>query len=180
MTVTAVRKNPQALTMTSESEFAASPERVWQLWSDPRQLERWWGPPTYPATVTGHDLRPGGRVEYYMTGPTGDQPRGYWNVIQADPPNAIVFRDGFSNDDGTPNTDLPGTESRSRSRRSEAGGPGCRFSASSPAPRRWSGSWRWAWKRACSRRSARSTRSSRRTPSADEIRPADQSYRLTS
>ena len=71
MTVTAVRKDPQALTMTLEAEFDASPERVWQLWADPRQLERWWGPPTYPATVDPHDLAPGGRVEYHMTGPDG-------------------------------------------------------------------------------------------------------------
>ena len=78
MTVTAVRKDPAALTMTLDAEFEASPERVWQLWADPRQLERWWGPPTYPATVTSHDLRAGGRVEYHMTGPEGDQPRGYW------------------------------------------------------------------------------------------------------
>jgi uncharacterized protein YndB with AHSA1/START domain len=112
MTVTAVRKDPQALIMTSESEFNASPERVWQLWADPRQLERWWGPPSYPATVTSHDLRTGGRVEYYMTGPTGDTPAGYWNVITADPPRTIVFRDGFANDDGTPNTEMPSTESR--------------------------------------------------------------------
>ena len=40
MTVTAVRKDPAALTMTLTAEFDASPERVWQLWSDPRQLER--------------------------------------------------------------------------------------------------------------------------------------------
>jgi uncharacterized protein YndB with AHSA1/START domain len=112
MTVTAVRKDPQALIMTSESEFNASPERVWQLWADPRQLERWWGPPSYPATVTSHDLRTGGRVEYYMTGPMGDTPAGYWNVITADPPRTIVFRDGFANDDGTPNTEMPSTESR--------------------------------------------------------------------
>ena len=52
MTVTAVRKDPQTLTMTLDAEFDAPPERVWQLWADPRQLERWWGPPTYPATVT--------------------------------------------------------------------------------------------------------------------------------
>ena len=76
MTVTAVRKDPQSRTMTLEAEFDASPERVWQLWADPRQLERWWGPPTYPATVDAHDLRPGGRVEYHMTGPEGDQPAG--------------------------------------------------------------------------------------------------------
>jgi uncharacterized protein YndB with AHSA1/START domain len=52
MTVTAVRKDPHALTMTIDAEFDASPERVWQLWADPLQLERWWGPPTYPATFT--------------------------------------------------------------------------------------------------------------------------------
>jgi uncharacterized protein YndB with AHSA1/START domain len=107
MTVTAVRKDIDALTMTLDAEFEASPERVWQLWADPRQLERWWGPPTYPATVTSHDLRIGGRVEYHMTGPTGDQPKGYWEILETDPPRRLVFRDGFANADGSPNSDLP-------------------------------------------------------------------------
>jgi uncharacterized protein YndB with AHSA1/START domain len=112
MTVTAVEKNPEKLTMTVTAEFDASAERVWQLWADPRQLERWWGPPTYPATVTAHDLAPGSRVEYHMTGPEGDQPRGFWDILEADAPRSLVFRDGFANDDGTPNTDLPSTEAR--------------------------------------------------------------------
>jgi uncharacterized protein YndB with AHSA1/START domain len=107
MTVTAVRKDPASLTMTLDAEFEASPERVWQLWADPRQLERWWGPPTYPATVTAHDLRPGGRVEYHMTGPTGDQPHAYWEILEVDAPSRLVVRDGFANADGTPNTDMP-------------------------------------------------------------------------
>jgi uncharacterized protein YndB with AHSA1/START domain len=112
MTVTAVRKDPEALTMTIVAEFDASPERVWQLWADPRQLERWWGPPTYPATFTRHDLSPGSRVDYHMTGPEGDQPRGYWDIVETDAPHRLVFRDGFANDDGTPNPDLPITEAR--------------------------------------------------------------------
>ena len=112
MTVTAVRKDAQSRTMTLEAEFDASPERVWQLWADPRQLERWWGPPTYPATVDAHDLRPGGRVEYHMTGPEGDQPRGFWEVDEVQPPHRLVFRDGFANEDGTPNTELPTTTAR--------------------------------------------------------------------
>jgi uncharacterized protein YndB with AHSA1/START domain len=112
MTVTALRKNPETLTMTIDGEFAASPERVWQLWADPRQLERWWGPPSYPATFTRHDLAPGSRVEYHMTGPTGDQPRGYWDIIETDPPRSLVFRDGFANDDGTPNDAFPRNEAR--------------------------------------------------------------------
>ncbi len=109
MTVTTVDKSASALSMTVVADFAASPERVWQLWADPRQLERWWGPPTYPATVTSHDLRPGGRVEYHMTGPSGDQPRGYWEVDEVQPPHRLTFRDGFLKDDGTVNPDLPTT-----------------------------------------------------------------------
>jgi uncharacterized protein YndB with AHSA1/START domain/DNA-binding transcriptional ArsR family regulator len=107
MTVTSVRKNPQALSLTLDAEFDASPERVWQLWADPRQLERWWGPPTYPATVTKHELRPGGRVEYHMTGPDGDQPHAYWDVMEVDPPRFLVVSDGIANEDGSPNTDMP-------------------------------------------------------------------------
>jgi uncharacterized protein YndB with AHSA1/START domain len=107
MTVTAVRKDPQRLTFTVEAEFDASVERIWQLWADPRKLERWWGPPTYPATFTKHDLAPGSRVEYHMTGPAGDQPHGYWDVLEVEPTRRILFRDGFANGDGTPNTDMP-------------------------------------------------------------------------
>ena len=112
MTVTAVRKDPEALTMTVDAEFAAPAERVWQLWADPRQLERWWGPPTYPATVTKHELRPGGRVEYHMTGPEGDTPRAYWDVEEVDPPRSLVVRDGFANEDGSPNTEMPANQFR--------------------------------------------------------------------
>ena len=112
MTVTNVRKDSEAFTMTLDAQFDASPEQVWQLWADPRQLERWWGPPTYPATVTEHDLRSGGRVEYHMTGPEGDQSRGYWEVVEADAPRRLVFRDGFADADGRPNSDMPLNEVR--------------------------------------------------------------------
>jgi uncharacterized protein YndB with AHSA1/START domain len=71
MTVTSIRKDPAALSMTITTEFDSPIGRVWQLWENPRQLERWWGPPTYPATVVDHDLTPGGKVSYFMTGPDG-------------------------------------------------------------------------------------------------------------
>ena len=112
MTVTAVRKDPQRLTLTVEAEFDASADRIWQLWADPRKLERWWGPPTYPATFTKHDLAPGSRVEYHMTGPAGDQSHGYWDVLEVEPPRRMLFRDGFANADGTPNADMPITTIR--------------------------------------------------------------------
>ena len=87
MTVTAVQKDTDKLTLDLAAEFDATPERIWQLWADPRQLERWWGPPTYPATFTEHDLTPGAHVAYFMTGPTGDQPHGWWKILEVDPPS---------------------------------------------------------------------------------------------
>lgn len=107
MTVTAISTNAETLTLTLNAEFEATTERVWQLWADPRQLERWWGPPAYPATVDSHDLVPGGHVAYHMTGPEGDQYRGFWEILEADAPRRLVFRDGFANDDGTRNDALP-------------------------------------------------------------------------
>ena len=83
MTVTTVTKTVEQATMTIVAEYSAAPARVWQLWADPRQLERWWGPPTHPATVTDHDLAPGGLVRYHMTGPDGEQYHGGWRMINA-------------------------------------------------------------------------------------------------
>ncbi len=107
MTITSVQKDPTTLTLVVTAEFQAPIERVWQLWSDPRQLERWWGPPTYPATVVDHDLVPGGSVSYYMTGPEGDKSHGWWRVLSVDAPHALEVLDGFADDSGTPNPDLP-------------------------------------------------------------------------
>ena len=76
MSVTSIRKDTEQLTMTVTAEYDVTADRAWQLWADPRQLERWWGPPTYPATVEKHDLTPGGHVSYCMTGPRATRPEG--------------------------------------------------------------------------------------------------------
>jgi uncharacterized protein YndB with AHSA1/START domain len=107
MSVTSVDTDYDNLTTTLVADFAAPVDEVWQLWADPRKLERWWGPPTYPATFEKHDLSPGGDVTYFMTGPEGEQPRGWWRVTSVDPPTSLQFTDGFANDDGTPNEEMP-------------------------------------------------------------------------
>ncbi len=107
MSVTDVRKDPEQLTMTVTAEYDVPADRAWQLWADPRQLERWWGPPEYPATVEDHDLTAGGHVSYYMTGPEGDRPRGWWRVLEVEPPRLLVVEDGFADETGAPNPDMP-------------------------------------------------------------------------
>ena len=107
MTVTQVHKDPEQLTMTMTVELDTSVERAWQLWADPRQLERWWGPPTHPATFVEHDLRPGGAATYFMTSPEGERFHGWWEFIAVDAPRRLEVIDGFGNEDGTRNDDLP-------------------------------------------------------------------------
>jgi len=93
--------------MTVVSDWDASVERVWALWADPRKLERWWGPPGYPATVTEHDLRPGGRVLYYMTSPEGEQHHAWWHVLEVEAPRRLVVQDGFGDAEGNPAPKMP-------------------------------------------------------------------------
>lgn len=107
MSVTSIQKDFDNLTLTLIADFDAPIEQVWQLWADPRQLERWWGPPTHPATVEEHDLTPGGSVTYFMTGPDGDRHRGWWRITAVNPPKSLEFIDGFADSDGTQNVDMP-------------------------------------------------------------------------
>jgi uncharacterized protein YndB with AHSA1/START domain len=99
------------LTTTFVATFAASPDRLWQVWDDARQLERWWGPPTWPATVAQHEFRVGGESRYYMTGPEGDKAHGWMRWEQLDEPSTIRFVDGFGDKDGNPDPAMPRTHS---------------------------------------------------------------------
>lgn len=109
MPVTDVSKDLDALTMTVTAEFDAGAERVWEMWSDPRRLERWWGPPSHPATFVDHDFVAGGRVAYFMTGPDGEKYHGWWRIEEIEPPTRLRFEDGFADDQGNPNPEMPTT-----------------------------------------------------------------------
>ena len=107
MPVTDVTKDLDTRTLTITAHFDAPVERVWQLYADPRQLERVWGPPTHPATFVEHDLVPGGRMIYYMTGPEGEHFGGWWQIGTVDEPRRFTFDDGFADADLKPVDDLP-------------------------------------------------------------------------
>jgi uncharacterized protein YndB with AHSA1/START domain len=112
MTVVRTEKDSEALALTLVAELAAPPSRVWQVWADPRQLERWWGPPTWPATFEEHELAPGGGSRYYLTGPAGEKSRGWWRCLALDEPHYLEFEDGFSDDSGEPNPTMPTVRGR--------------------------------------------------------------------
>ena len=104
-----IQKDADALTLTITARFTAPPERVWQVWADPRKLEHWWGPPGFPATFVDYELTAGADIRYFMTSPEGERFHGWWRVLAVDEPRSLQLEDGFADDAGHPNPDLPTT-----------------------------------------------------------------------
>ena len=77
--------------------LSCSARAPWDAFADPRQLERFWGPPFAPATFTRHDLRVGGRAEYFLTGPKGERGSGSWKFTAVNPPSSFEALDGDDN-----------------------------------------------------------------------------------
>lgn len=126
MPITSVTSDLQALTLTVVGDYPVSVERLWQAYSDPRQLERFWGPETWPAKFTHHDFTVGGSARYTMTGPDGAQSSGWWKFLAIERFRLIEIEDGFSAADGTPNTAMP---SMRMSFRFEPTATGARFTS---------------------------------------------------
>lgn len=110
MPVTNVTHDIDTRTITIEAEFEAPISRIWQIYADPRQLEKVWGPTSCPATFVDHNFTPGGRVNYYMTGPAGERYAGWWEITAVDEPNSFAFRDGFSDENLNPVDNMPVSE----------------------------------------------------------------------
>jgi uncharacterized protein YndB with AHSA1/START domain len=107
MPVADVNRDLDALTMTITAELDAGADRAWELWSDPRQLERWWGPPSHPSTFVDYDLSTGGRITYFMTGPDGEKFHGRWRVEEVEAPKRLRLADDDTDDEGKPNDQGP-------------------------------------------------------------------------
>ena len=106
MPVISTISDPESLTLTLVAEFDATPEQLWGVWEDPKKLQRWWGPPTWPATFTRHDFVVGGESRYHMTGPDGETSRGYWQMHEIEWPSRIEFANGLAGSDGEPAPDV--------------------------------------------------------------------------
>lgn len=114
MPIISIESDPQLLTLTAIGEYTVPLARLWQAWADPRQLERFWGPPCWPATFVEHDLRPGGRSRYFMTGPNGECARGIWVIDEVVTGSCVRYRDSFANDDWQADTAMPESKTELR------------------------------------------------------------------
>lgn len=51
--------------------FDAPRELVWNAWTDPKHVVKWWGPRGFTTTIEEMDVRPGGVWRHTMHGPDG-------------------------------------------------------------------------------------------------------------
>lgn len=107
MPLRSTTRDPKSLTLTIVAEFSVPIERVWAAWADPRQLERFWGPPGWPATFVEHEFVAGGKASYYMTGPDGTKSHGWWRFLRIEAPRFFEIDDGFADETGKPNASMP-------------------------------------------------------------------------
>lgn len=107
MPVTSIESDAEALAMTLVADFPVGPERLWQVFTDPRQLERFWGPPGWPATFDAFDFTVGGWARYHMTSPQGQHAGGAWRFVAIDPPQGFEVVDAFADENGDPIEGMP-------------------------------------------------------------------------
>jgi uncharacterized protein YndB with AHSA1/START domain len=76
--------------------FDAPRALVWQAWTDPRHLPRWFGPKGFIMPACSLDLRPGGIFHYCMRSPDGHEMWGKWVFREIVVPERLVLVSSFS------------------------------------------------------------------------------------
>ncbi|WP_341358393.1 SRPBCC domain-containing protein [Georgenia sp. M64] len=100
----------EARTITVERTFAADAERLWQAWTDPALVARWYGPHHWTTTVHEMDVRPGGRWRYTMAPDDGSRPpmNGVATYEDVEPPHRLTYLDRIADDAWTAAVGEPG------------------------------------------------------------------------
>lgn len=89
-------------TMTLERLIHATPEAVWQAWTDPKILPQWFGPKGYSCTTRHIDLRDGGQWTFNMLGPDGTIWPNRHRALTYAPHHKITFLMDDGTDANTP------------------------------------------------------------------------------
>ena len=91
---------PPELTLTRV--FNAPRELVFQAWTDPRRLQRWWGPKGFSNPVCEVDPRPGGAIRIHMRAPNGIVYPMTGTFLEIVEPERLVFKTSPLDNNGEP------------------------------------------------------------------------------
>jgi uncharacterized protein YndB with AHSA1/START domain len=79
--------------------FDAPRERVFQLWTDPQHVIKWWGPRGFTTTIHAMDVRPGGEWRFILHGPDGTDYKNRIVYIEVVPPERLVYKHAGEEED---------------------------------------------------------------------------------
>lgn len=92
-------------------EFTAPRQLVWDVWTQPKHIEKWFGPKGFTTRVESLDFKVGGRSSYVMIGPDGTEYPSSGVYREIVPIEKIVttdeFGEGFDDIEAMKNVDLP-------------------------------------------------------------------------
>lgn len=109
-----VAKDLENKTLVIEYVASGPKDKVWQAYTNKEQFEKWWGPEGWETTAKEFNFAPGGRVHYDMK--CVDENQGEWfgqsswglmAIESVDEGNSFTYKDYFSDEQGTINTELP-------------------------------------------------------------------------
>jgi len=83
-----------------ERLIPAPPERVFEYWTEPELVAKWFGPGDFDVPTSQLDLRPGGKWRTTIRSPEGTlrTVSGVYNTIE--PPRRLVFTWAWDDDNG--------------------------------------------------------------------------------
>lgn len=84
--------------------FDATPEQVWQAWTESENVKRWWGPTGFTAPVAEMDVREGAASRVVMRSPDGHDMFNTWTYHKVIPLQRLEFTMGFANPDWSATT----------------------------------------------------------------------------
>lgn len=81
-------------------EFNAPRDLVWKAWTEPEHFKQWYGPEGFTIPLCEIDLRVGGKRHIGMESPGGGVMYMGGEILEIDPPQRLVFIEGFLDKDG--------------------------------------------------------------------------------
>lgn len=92
------RRTPS--TVVVERTFAAPIKTVWEHWSRPDSIRKWWSPKGYTAPVVESDFVVGGKFLFAMESPSGVRHYNAGRYTEITPHSRIVSTLSFSDEKG--------------------------------------------------------------------------------
>jgi uncharacterized protein YndB with AHSA1/START domain len=80
-----------SLVLIVRRTIAASPQRLFDAWTQPLELQRWWGPAGVVCTAAEVDLRVGGRYRIANRFPDGTTVWIGGEFLRIEPPRELVY-----------------------------------------------------------------------------------------